>query len=268
MPVITTYTADVSICSQICRLAIQEFGLQEAKNVDVDIEYAMDNYEPWFVRLQPKMTVPVMDYDGELVQDSKDILYYLADKHPESNLYPKEQGAIIDDFISGFYEHFLFIGVFTFGHLQMRSAALKDFILMGKTELTLRKLRILAEDPEFSELASSKLGEVEQRDFSRLADPAFLGRADEGIRAMIASLEKTLTDHEYACGDGYSLADVVATALLARVHFINQTEWFTPNLSRYWQRMLERPSFEAANVVANFEDALMAEQFARYLEGK
>ena len=88
MPDITTYTADVSICSQICRLAIQELGLTDTKNVDVDIEYAMENYEPWFVRLQPKMTVPVMDYAGELIGDSKEILYYLAAKHPEANLYP------------------------------------------------------------------------------------------------------------------------------------------------------------------------------------
>ena len=266
MPDITTYTADVSICSQICRLAIQEFGLTDAKNVDVDIEYAMENYEPWFVRLQPKMTVPVMDYAGELIGDSKEILYYLAAKHPEANLYPQDDATEIDAFVSQFYDNFLFVGVFTFGHLQGRSEALRDFIVMGKTEVTQQKVRALAEDPEFADVAGGKLAEVEQRDFTRLADPTFLARADEGIRAMLSTLETSLSKSEYVCGDSYSLADIVATALLARVHFINGTEWFTSDIHAYWARMLERPSFESANVVANFEDALMAEQFAAFVD--
>ena len=265
---ITTYTADISICSQICRLAVQEFGLFDAKNVDVDIEYAMDNYEPWFVRLQPKMTVPVLDYNGELVQDSKDILYFLAAKHPEANLYPEDQARAIDEFVALFYENFLFVGVFTFGHLQQRSDELRDFIVMGKTDVTQRKLRALVEDPEFAEVGSRKLAEVEHRDFKRLAEPTFLARADEGIQSMLGYLDSALEEGEFACGDSYSLADVVATALLARVHFINGTVWFTPNLINYWERVLVRASFEAANVVATFEDSMMSQQFAAYVAPK
>ena len=70
-PQIVTYTADLSICSQICRLAVQEHDLADAEDVAVDIEYAMDNYEPWFAQLQPTMTVPLMCYDDQLVGDSK-----------------------------------------------------------------------------------------------------------------------------------------------------------------------------------------------------
>ena len=47
----------------------------------------MENYDPWFIRIQPAMTVPAMKYttaDGEetIVGDSKDILYFLAERHP------------------------------------------------------------------------------------------------------------------------------------------------------------------------------------------
>jgi hypothetical protein len=78
-------TADVSICSQICRLAIHEHGLA-CEHVNVDIECRMQNYEPWFIRIQPKMTVPAMTYGETVIGDSKDILYFLAERHP--GLYP------------------------------------------------------------------------------------------------------------------------------------------------------------------------------------
>ena len=77
-PQVVTYTADLSICSQICRLAVQEHNLTNAEDVAVDIEYAMDNYEPGFARLQPTMTVPVMCYDDQVVGDSKDDLANLT----------------------------------------------------------------------------------------------------------------------------------------------------------------------------------------------
>ncbi len=265
---IKTYTADLSICSQICRLAVQEAGLLEAQDVEVDIEYAMDNFEPWFVRLQPAMTVPVMDYGGTLIQDSKEILYFLAEQHPEADLYPKRQRDDIDAFIDGFYENFLFVGVFSFGHLQSRSDELRDFILMGKTDVTLKKLRALAENPEFAEVAAGKLAQVEQRDFSRLADPGLLGSADERVRGMLSQLDERLAHgRAFACGPGYTLADVVATALLARVHFIMGTDpdWFSPLLKGYWERMQERASFSAANVCATWESTLMSKQFEAHL---
>ena len=84
-PPIVAYTADVSICSQICRLAIHEHGLA-CEHVNVDIECRMQNYEPWFIRIQPKMTVPAMTYGETVIGDSKDILYFLAERHP--GLYP------------------------------------------------------------------------------------------------------------------------------------------------------------------------------------
>ena len=47
-PKITAYTADISVCSQICRLAIVEHGLP-CEHVNIDIEGEMVNYEAWFV---------------------------------------------------------------------------------------------------------------------------------------------------------------------------------------------------------------------------
>ncbi len=265
MPEITTYTADVSICSQICRLAVQEHQLSDARDVHVDIEHAMENYDPWFVRIQPAMTVPVMRYGDEYIGDSKEILYYLADKHPEAGLYPDARQAEIDEFINAFYDNFMAIGIFTFGNLITSGEKLKQFILHGKTDVTQSKLTLLLNDPELAEAAKSKLEEVKLRDFSLLADPQLLGNIDQQIQNLLDNLNDKLADGRVCVtGSTYTLADVVATALLARVHLIKQTEMFAPAVLDYWQRVQARPSFQAANVCADWEDTLMARQFEAF----
>ncbi len=263
---ITTYTADVSICSQICRLAVQEHGLSDAEDVSVDIEHAMENYDPWFVRIQPSMTVPVMKYGDDYIGDSKDILYFLADKHPEAGLYPADASDEIDAFINSFYDSFMAIGVFTFGNLVSRSESLKQFILQGKTDVTLEKLEALTRDPELAEPAKAKLEQIKLRDFSLLGNPELLANVEGQIQALLDMLETKLADgREFAVGSAYTLADVVATALLARVHFIKGDALFTPRIAAYWTRMQARPSFQSANVCDTWEKTLMATQFEAFL---
>ena len=265
-PQVVTYTADLSICSQICRLAVQEHNLADAEDVAVDIEYAMDNYEPWFARLQPTMTVPVMCYDDQVIGDSKDILYFLAERHAERGFYPQAARAEIDEFIEAFYARFMFIGIFTFGHLLQRSEGLKRFILHAKTDVTLAKLRTLSEDPETGDVARKKLAQMEHRDFSQLSDPGLLGKADAEVTGLVQMLEEKLQDgRSWVCVEAYTLADIVATALLARVHFIQEEALFTPVVSAYWQRLQARPSFAAANVCATWESTEMSQQFEAFV---
>ena len=265
-PQVVTYTADLSICSQICRLAVQEHNLADAEDVAVDIEYAMDNYEPWFARLQPTMTVPVMCYDDQVIGDSKDILYFLAERHAERGLYPQAARAEIDEFIEAFYARFMFIGIFTFGHLLQRSEGLKRFILHAKTDVTLAKLRTLAEDPELGDVARKKLAQMQHRDFSQLSAPGLLGKADAEVTELVQMLEERVQDgRSWVCGETYTLTDIVATALLARVHFIQQEALFTPTVRAYWQRLQARPSFAAANVCATWESTEMSQQFEAFV---
>ena len=265
-PQVVTYTADLSICSQICRLAVQEHNLTNAEDVAVDIEYAMDNYEPWFARLQPTMTVPVMCYGDRVVGDSKDILYFLAERHADRGLYPKAARAEIDKFVEGFYARFMFIGIYTFGHLLQRSDGLKRFILHAKTDVTLAKLRTLVGDPELGDVARKKLAQMEHRDFSQLSDPGLLEKANAEVTGLVQMLEDRLLEgRSWVCGEAYTLADIVATALLARVHFIQQEALFTATVRAYWQRLQARPSFTAANVCATWESTEMSRQFETFV---
>ncbi|MEM9190427.1 MAG: glutathione S-transferase family protein [Myxococcota bacterium] len=265
-PDVTTYTADVSICSQICRLAVQEHGLQ-AKDVNVDIEYAMDNYEPWFVRMQPTMTVPVLSYDQTIVGDSRDIMHFLAEKHAERALYRSEERTAIDRYIDGFYDRFGSIGAFTFGNLATRGEGMRQFIKRGKGDVAQAKLETLAQDPEFKEVAEAKLAKLKRIDFLAWAESQDLGSLDDTMSELIVQMEDALRDgRPFLMGDRYSLADVVGTAYCARLHFVKGPVLFTAGVNAYYERMKTRPSFAAANVCSHWDDALMSTQYAEFVE--
>jgi len=261
-PPIVAYTADVSICSQICRLAIHEHGLA-CEHVNVDIECRMQNCEPWFIRIQPKMTVPAMKYGEMVVGDSKDILYFLAERHP--GLYPAAtpERTAIDDFISEFYGRFGLIAAFTFGHLVRTNSAVKDFIRKGKTDVSRSKLEqvVRGSDPGLANLAQVKLQRIQAFDMVAWAESQDVNALCKKMGALLDAMEATLaTGQPFLVGDSYSLADIVATAFCARVHFIKGEALFGPNVSAYWGRMQERPSFKQAYICATWEDALMSKQ--------
>lgn len=265
-PKVTTYTADISICSQICRLAVHEHGLKNTENVNVDIEYAMDNYEPWFVRMQPKMTVPVLKYDDQIIGDSRDIMLFLAQKHDHKKLYPTNKKSAIDKYIDEFYSKFGYIGAFTFGNLASRSEEMRKFIARGKREVSIQKLKKLATDPEFKAVAEAKLEKMQSFDLLKLAESANLSELDNVMKELLVRMEENLSEGgQFLVGEEYTLADVVGTAYCARIHFIKGTELFPHKVLQYWERMKSRSSFTTANVCSVWEDTLMAKQFDKFV---
>ena len=288
MPTVTTYTQDISICSQICRVAVHEHGLgPSCTHKHVDIECRMENYEPWYIRIQPKMTVPAMQYDDAVVGDSREILYFLAERHPGLGLYPSELRPAIDAFIDGFYSRFGLIGAFTFGHLVQdapsppgNDPALTDFIRRGKIDRTREQLRkSIAEAPDVAELAQKKLAQKSAFDMV-----AWAGRQDcaalcDKMGEVLAQMEKSLADQSLAdqsladqspgclLGESYTLADVVATIFCSRINFIKGPALFGPHTVQYFQRMQARPSYEEAHIVSSWAESLMAKQLAAAKEG-
>ena len=59
------YHFPASLCSQKVRLALAEKGVRYATRV-VNIGPAHENYEPWYMRLNPRGVVPTLVHDGEL----------------------------------------------------------------------------------------------------------------------------------------------------------------------------------------------------------
>ena len=63
------YDHQASICSQMARLALVEKGLQFERR-QVDIMEVNEQFEPWYVALNPRAVVPTLQIDEEIVTDT------------------------------------------------------------------------------------------------------------------------------------------------------------------------------------------------------
>ena len=268
-PLVTAYTADVSICSMICRVAVEEHKVPNLVHKNVDIECRMENYEPAFVKMQPKMTVPCLQYGEQTIGDSKDILYFLSEKHADAGLYPADRRDAIDVYLNLFYGKFGFIARFTFGHWVNASEDIKKFIARGKNEKSIEKLEKLVEGhPDLREVAEKKLQGKRQFDFVKVMSSVNLEDMDANMKEVLDAMEHALKTSAYVCGDAYTLADVAATAFLARIHIVKGEAMFGPKTAAYWNEKLKtRPSFQAGYVLWKWEQTLMCKQIEVFAAG-
>src|SRR5690606_35009157 len=86
---VTLYHALPSLCSQKVRLALAEKGVAYRAR-EVDIGPSMENYEPWYVRLNPRGVVPTLQHGDRVVTDSARILRYIDANFPGPALLPAE----------------------------------------------------------------------------------------------------------------------------------------------------------------------------------
>ena len=70
------YQFPASLCSQKVRLALVEKGVEHRQQF-VDIELRMQNYEPWYVRLNPHAVVPTLVHGDRVVTDSARIIQHI-----------------------------------------------------------------------------------------------------------------------------------------------------------------------------------------------
>ena len=62
--------------------------------------------------------------------------------------------------------------------------------------------------------------------------------------------------NEFLASNDYTLADVIGTVILGRVHMIEGYESFGPYLKNYWRRVSRRDSFKLAPIVCEAEGTM------------
>ena len=85
---ITLYHFNNSVCSQKVRLVLVEKGLEWDEQV-VDL-FTLEQYEPEYIKLNPKGVVPTVVHDGRAVIESTLICEYLDDVFPDPPLKPAD----------------------------------------------------------------------------------------------------------------------------------------------------------------------------------
>jgi glutathione S-transferase len=248
MPELTLYHYPLSYSSQIVRLVLAEKRIPY-KSVIVDIGPAHENYEPWYMRLNPRGVVPTLQIDdGAIVTNAIAIAQYLDREMPKVQLQPKDQAEldIMEEWIAyqqSFPERELSLGLLQ--GLRARLAR-KDMA---------RSLKILARhrdrNPELAAAYDAKIRDVE-RLRETVEDPDAFSALAERVDALLQRIEERVTHRPYILETGYSLADLVWTVTLARIEMLGLGDKIDvakrPATARYFERLARRPSFWEANV--------------------
>jgi tetrachloro-p-hydroquinone reductive dehalogenase len=234
------YHYPMSLCSQKVRLCLAELGLSYEPR-SVDIGFGVENFEPWYVRLNPAGVVPTL-CDGErIVTNSARILRYLAIRAGSGLPSDARQRAAA--------EHWLAVADAIPLHAISYS---RGAIPRGDELLEMRLQRIV-------ELRKSNLdlGEVYDALYARvskLRDTAHLykdsGKAVDELNARLNDLEQALLKSTFIVGGSYSIADMIWTVTLARIDMLGMHEQLAshPQVASYYERVTQRASFAAASI--------------------
>ncbi len=230
---LTLYTARNSICTQKVFMTLDE------KNLDYDMKvinlFTNEQYDPEYVKLNPKGVVPTLIDGDNVIPESTLICEYIDDIHPEPSLVPNTP----------------------FGRTQMRlwSKQVDETIFEATRELSF--------SAQFREKMKGMTEEQRQARFKNVGDPdrraRFMSTYKEGVDSpyvfqaianfekMFKLLEKALTESggPWILGRSYSLADINLTPYVWRVEYLTLLDLWTedkPRVQEWWKQAKARPS--------------------------
>jgi tetrachloro-p-hydroquinone reductive dehalogenase len=237
----TLYHYLMSVCSMKTRLGLAEMNVPYHSR-EVDIGFALENFEPWYVKLNQRAVVPTLQDDSTVVNDSAKILHYAAAKWRPAMLGEGSHRKIVEDWVgSG-------DGV----NLQVITYAFKG-VPRGAELLEARLARSLEYQAKYPELADTYAAihrRIQNHKSSAAAKPD-VAKALAELDSVLGRMNSHLEGSPFIGGKSYSIADVIWTVILARLHLLKKPEVSPDKFSHiagYYQRMTERPSFAAAKV--------------------
>ena len=128
--------------------------------------------------------------------------------------------------------------------------------------------QLIRENPELKQVGEAKLRTKTRFNFVEFMMRANLKALDASMQQVLDVAETNLGKGAFMCGDTYTLADIVATAFLARIHIIKKETMFGPKTIKYWNQVIKtRPSFQQAYICSNWDDTLMSKQIAAFAKG-
>jgi glutathione S-transferase len=190
-----------SSCSQKLRIFLNLKGIAwESHIVDLPTN---ENFQPWFLGINPRGLVPVLVHDGAVHIESNDIIQYLEHTFPAPKLVP----AGHENEVAGLLRHeddlHLDLRTLSFRFVFNRSgppkpaAALDSYAANGSGTVRGAKDRDKGIQIEFWRRAASE-GFTDER--ARTSAQKF--------RAEFDALEKRLAQHPYLMGNALSVLDI------------------------------------------------------------
>lgn len=244
---VTLFAFPPSLCSQKVRLALAEKQIGYT-NRFVDIEFRLQNFEPDYLRLNPRGVVPTLLHVDQVITDSARIIRYVDESFPGPSLVPDDETERkqMEEWIE--LQDGLPIRELTFGTMGGPLG-----FLLRKVSMPLRKrklLRLRSENPDPAERYDFKLLDLAQWR-SSIVSSEEVAAARDAVEVAIGRIEAQLAESAFLVGDHYSLADLAWTCILARLKMLGlaDSSWGPvrrPSLAAYYDRLRSRPSFRKA----------------------
>jgi glutathione S-transferase len=231
---LTLYDFGNSVCCQKVRITLCEKGLAwQAVKVDL---FRSEQYDPKYLKLNPKGVVPTLVHDGKPVIESTLICEYLDETFPQPPLIPSDPWQR--------------------SRMRIWSKLVDEGLFEGVTEISFSAM--------FRERMRSMPEELRQRRFQNIGDPRrrdrFKSTYELGVRSpfvlhAIAAyerafglMEETLAeDGPWIVGARATLADINLMPFAARLDYLGLIDLWTtdrPRVSAWWAMAREWPSFK------------------------
>ena len=221
----------------MARLALVEKGVVFERR-QIDIMETHEQFEAWYVALNPRAVVPTLAIGDEIVTDT----IRIVNRVDEFEGPPLRRGASTERWLKAIMA--LHYGVLMYRKRLDENGTAPQIEARGRLLLDLQAKR-----PELADLVQERLGRNE-RFRALLNDAPGIERHLEATRALVRAMQAAVEESAFLDGDSYTLADCFATAALARFTVHGFAPWWAGSkLEDYFARMHERPSYGEADVV-------------------
>lgn len=244
------YSASSSYYSMIARYALLEAKVPfEIRRMDIHL--SKEQLQPWYMAINPAMTVPSMVVDKQVWTDSHDILNYASSKAGDSWLDgDTELAPHIQQIVLAHYS--IAIERLTFGKALLSIPPLR-FIVPRMLSKIIRNLEAERASTDNKTAVDAKIALNTERlnYFTKgvLADKLAFERTN-----VTSFLEKLPKPGTLLFGDKPSSADIVTVVLLGRLKMIGEYELVqSPELISWFERMQARPACKEADIWTHFQ---------------
>ncbi|XP_063915223.1 ganglioside-induced differentiation-associated protein 1 isoform X2 [Zophobas morio] len=257
-----------ALCTQVV-MALHEKNLPfDSKIINL---IKSEQYQPWFLYLNPRGEVPVLQDTGKIIPDSARIIEYLEDNFSNGDtprLIPMDQGPEVRQKVTHFRhvlqkapQDMLTTGAMLNQHM-LRNPKTPFFAPVRKALANAEKnggknLRQYAEkNPEHKEVLLKKAQTREETYKKLCVEKNFLGVLEE-MHVILEEVEGELAKHNadfnrrdwWLCSSRFTIADVELTILLVRISQLGLEHVFweagkRPYIERYYERVKLRDSFK------------------------
>jgi glutathione S-transferase len=232
---LTLYDFGNSVCCQKVRITMRVKELTW-DSVKVDL-FRAEQYDPKYLKLNPKGIVPTLVHDGKPIIESTLICEYLDDTFPEPRLTPFDPWQRT--------------------RMRLWGKMVDEELFEGVRELSFSAM--------FRERMRNMPEEIRERRFRNIGDPCrrdrFMSTYELGVRSPYVKhgiaayerafklLEDTLTETgPWILGANPSLADIYLMPFTARLDYLGLLDlWIKdqPHVKDWWALAREWPSFKS-----------------------